>query len=1016
MFDLMVSEPNLMALSNSEPHIEALLDLCASKQAGITTYAHGQLSKPAYLSYSEFRTLVSQKADLLRHNQGICPGKIILIHLPSHLENVTWFWASILARCVPVLSAPSINTGDSRISHFNHLHRLLLEPIIITRQELVSGDFAENESLRVLAVEDIERLSRLKSETARQHQDDIPANGLLTGHFSRPLTAYAHKLSDSTTSGPSGYFQNHQVDNHINISGDAYTSDQVHYHAKKYINGATCSLQDVAVLMLTSGSTGDAKAVCLTHKQIFAAIRGKLSIMPLPQGSALLNWVALDHVASLVEIHLCAMFAGLDQVHVPALEMLEDPLLFLRLLSEHRVSRTFAPNFFLHKVQHVLTTASAQATQDIDLSHLLYIASGGELNNVATCVSLTEQLAKLGVSNRNIVTPGFGMTETCAGAIFNRKCPDVDAKTGNEFALLGTCVPGIQMRISPISHAASEMADDMDSPDTGGALEVRGHIVFERYFNNEEATRNAFTLDGWFKTGDLASIDASGNLKLIGRSKELIVVNGIKYLPHKLEGAINQANILGITQSYVVCFGHRPSRSSTEEIYVIYQHEYSPYDSEARMKTLNSIVRTVILFAAARPRVLPLPWGRLKKMTLGKLSRSKIQASLAQGLYTDDEILNTRMLQSYRDAHLLGPQDDIERILMTVFMNTLSINDLEMGSDSLILDPGVSSVDLMRLKSASEKAFDIPDIPIITVLTNATIRSLASAIRSIKQIQLKSEYNPVVTLQPSGPKSPLWLIHPGIGEILVFLGLVQYFPDRPIHTLRTRGFDLGQEPFSCLDDVVSTYYRALKEKQPHGPYAIAGYSYGSMLAFEISKLLEANNDTVQFLGSFNLPPHIKDRMRMLDWTAGLLHIAHFCGIITEQRSEELVDQLRELPQPPQVAKLLAEADPQRCKDLALTETSLQNWTNVAWSLQKMGWEYEPSGSVANLDVFYCQPLKMVARTREEYRKTKLNRWVDFVRGEVRFHEVDGEHYTMIGPDHVHAFQQTLKKALAARGL
>ena len=220
----------------------------------------------------------------------------------------------------------------------------------------------------------------------------------------------------------------------------------------------------------------------------------------------------------------------------------------------------------------------------------------------------------------------------------------------------------------------------------------------------------------------------------------------------------------------------------------------------------------------------------------------------------------------------------------------------------------------------------------------------------------------------------------------------------------------------CLGDVVTTYYRTLKKQQPHGPYAIAGYSYGSMLAFEITKLLEANNDTSPFLGSFNLPPHIKDRIRMLDWTVGLLHIAHFCGIITEQRSEELVEQLRDLPQPQQVAKLLTEADQQRCKDLALTEESLLNRTNVAWSLQKIGWEYDRSGSVSSMDVFYCQPLKVVARTREEYRNTKLNRWVDFVREEVRFHEVDGEHYTMIGPNHVHTFQQTLKKALAARGL
>lgn len=69
-----------------------------------------------------------------------------------------------------------------------------------------------------------------------------------------------------------------------------------------------------------------------------------------------------------------------------------------------------------------------------------------------------------------------------------------------------------------------------------------------------------------------------------------------------------------------------------------------------------------------------------------------------------------------------------------------------------------------------------------------------------------------------------------------------------------------------------------------------------------------------------------------------------------------------------------------------------------------------------MDIFYCQPLKVVARTRQEYRETKLNHWADFVRDDVKFHEVGGEHYTMIGPDHVPKFQETLKRVLAARGL
>lgn len=1007
-----------MALSHPEPHILTLLDQSALRHTGITTYTHGKRSEPVHLSYGALRTLVTQKANLLCRYHSIYPGKIVLIHLQSHLENITWFWASIIAHCVPTLSTPLANSSDGRISHFKHLHRLLLDPIVITSQELISSDFAENDILHVLAIEDIERLRRPESNAAAQAQADSPANVLLDNHPSQPVNNHTDNLSNGTTSDLAKCSTNCLISSRTDREEEtsAIDSHDPHGDMNSYLNGVTCSLEGVAVLMLSSGSTGNAKAVCLTHKQVFAAIKGKLSVMPLPQGSALLNWIALDHVASMVEIHLCAMYAGLDQVHVPAAEMLGNPLLFLRLLSEHRVSRTFAPNFFLHKLQHVLDTTSTHDTHDIDLNHLLYIASGGELNVVATCARVTEHLMKLGATNKNIITPGFGMTETCAGAIFNRSCPDVDTQSGSEFATLGTCIPGITMRISPTAHANPGAKHTNDISGTEGALEVCGPVVFERYFNNDEATRNAFTLDGWFKTGDLATIDENGDLKLVGRSKDLIIINGLKYLPHEIETAIDQARIPGVTQSFVVCFAHRSSQSSTEEIYVIYQHQYNTDDSEARINTLHSIVRTVMLSAGARPRVLPLPSGRLNKTTLGKLSRTKIRASLTQGQYADEEALNTRMLQCYREAYLLEPQDDVERTLMAIFINALDVKDLELGTDSLILDTGVSSVDLIRLKNASETAFNIAEIPMITMLTNTTIRSLALAIKTIQNSQSVIGYNPIVTLQSHGSKTPLWLIHPGIGEILVFLGLVQYFPDRPIHALRTRGLNAGEKPFEHLGDVVTTYYCALKKQQPHGPYAIAGYSYGSMLAFEISKLLEANNDTVQFLGSFNLPPHIKDRMRMLDWTAGLLHISHFCGIITEPRSEELVEQLRGLPQPQQVAKLLADADQQRCKDLALTEASLLNWTNVAWSLQKIGWEYEPSGSVSNMDVFYCQPLKVVARTREEYRNTKLNHWADFVREEVRFHEVDGEHYTMIGPDHVHTFQQALKRALAARGL
>jgi len=101
------------------------------------------------------------------------------------------------------------------------------------------------------------------------------------------------------------------------------------------------------------------------------------------------------------------------------------------------------------------------------------------------------------------------------------------------------------------------------------------------------------------------------------------------------------------------------------------------------------------------------------------------------------------------------------------------------------------------------------------------------------------DYDPVVTLKSSGTKKPLWLIHPGVGEVLVFVGLSQPLADngRPIYALRTRGFESGHTRFSSIIETVDTYVQAIRRRQPQGPYALAGYIYGAILAFETAKRL-----------------------------------------------------------------------------------------------------------------------------------------------------------------------------------
>ncbi|KAJ5970186.1 Thioesterase [Penicillium vulpinum] len=384
-------------------NIRSLLDQVAVLSAGIIAYPEGDRTDPVKLSYAELRNQALQRASWLQTREEFRPGGVILVHFRRHLDNITWSWATILAGSIPTLSPALVSTIEGRKAHFKHLHNLLQDPLLLSRRDLLTDSFGENEILRTVAVEEFEDYGLKETE------------------------------SDSAT-----YSQ-------TNGDGEGHANDS-----------------DVAVLMLTSGSSGNCKAVCLTHQQMFASIRGKLTVMPVSNGSSVLNWIGLDHVASLMETHLLSI----------------NPLLFLRLLSKHKVSMTFAPDFFLCKLLMMLDTTSKEAKQEFDLSKLLYLVSGGEPHNIDTDARVTRHLQSLGVSPSDLITPGFVMTEICARAIYDRNFPDIDIKAQREDGALGSSIPKIEIRIAPIDANEPSPGTQSNSADSGaangaGVLEVR---------------------------------------------------------------------------------------------------------------------------------------------------------------------------------------------------------------------------------------------------------------------------------------------------------------------------------------------------------------------------------------------------------------------------------------------------------------------------------------------------------------------------------------------------------------
>lgn len=768
--------------------------------------------------------------------------------------------------------------------------------------------------------------------------------------------------------------------------------------------------EDAAVLMLTSGSTGNAKAVVLRHKQIKAALAGKISHHRTNRDDVFLSWVALDHVASLCQVHFHALALGARQILVNKTDVASDPLYFLRLIHNHRVSVTFGPNFYLTHLSQVLERMQplSPLRTGLDLSCLKVVFSGGEANILQACVAATKHLRDLGTRGSPL-SPGFGMTETCAGCTHNIRSPEYDLEADLEFASVGPCIPGVAARVVRDDGTAIEEAD------TPGSLQIKGELVFQEYYNNATATKDAFTKDGWFMTGDTALIDSRGYIQLSGRTKDLIIVNGVNYYPHELENAIDEAQIPGVQSTYTAIFSHRPEGAATEKVVIVYAPTKNSEDAKGLSEASDAMSKiTARLFGVSPYNIVPLDTSLLPKSTLGKISRPKIAAAYRAGRYDSFYRQASELIKDYRQSILKKPETPTQAVISTTFSDMFNVPIEDIGIQSSLLDMGVSSIELIGFKTKVQGALDLKaEIPLISVLSNPTIKGIAEA---TEQLQKPKEYNPVVTLNATGDKTPLWLVHPGVGEVLVFLNLAKYVTDRPLYALRARGFEEGEEFFKDLPEIFETYHKHIKATQPTGPYAIAGYSFGAMIGFEVVKILESKGDEVKFVGSFNLPPHIRERMHQLDWVEAGINLSYFLELISEQYAHDISPAMHKLSHSEVLDHIFACAPPGRLEELSLTKEKMDTWVSLAHKMQEAALEYEPSGSVACMDVFHAIPLKLVAKNRRDWVDNKLSKWADFTREKPRMHKVDGAHYTMMAPDHIFSFQKILQRVLAERGI
>ncbi|MGD1256539.1 AMP-dependent synthetase/ligase [Mycobacterium seoulense] len=320
---------------------------------------------------------------------------------------------------------------------------------------------------------------------------------------------------------------------------------------------------DPATLIYTSGTTGRPKGCQLTHSNLLYETRGAKECLPtlLDEGQRLLIFLPLAHVlarsltlsafANKVTVgftsdikNLLPMFAVFKPTVVVSV-----PRVFEKVYNtaEQNAVNDGKGRIFAAAVQTAVDWSQAKdrgrtglvlrakhALFDRLVYHKLRAALGGECH--ASVSGGAPLGARLGHFYRGVgltIHEGYGLTETSSAITVNQ--------VGNvRIGTVGTLLPGNSMRI----------AED-------GELLVRGGVVFSGYWHNEQATRDAFT-DGWFKTGDLGTLDEDGFLKITGRKKEIIVTAGGKNVaPAVLEdqlrahALISQAMVVGDAKPFI---------------------------------------------------------------------------------------------------------------------------------------------------------------------------------------------------------------------------------------------------------------------------------------------------------------------------------------------------------------------------------------------------------------------------------------------------------------------------------
>ena len=394
----------------------------------------------------------------------------------------------------------------------------------------------------------------------------------------------------------------------------------------------------------------------------------------------------------------------------------------------------------------------------------------------------------------------------------------------------------------PVANTQFYVLDEHLHPvETGsvGELYIAGDGVGQGYLNRPELTAERF-LDNPFatdptaagpsklyRTGDMGKLLDTGELQCLGRVDQQVKLRGYRIEPGEIESALTA--FPDVKEAVVIAREERPGDQRLVAFVV----------PVATLVNGQFLSRTATwkdgLHQQLPAYMVPTEFVGVTAMPVTPNGKTDRRA-----------LLHLKAEAPVYPAQQAGPRTELEKKVADVWAEYLNLERVNIYDDFFEL--GGHSLIAMQVMTRLEKDLG-KRLPLATLFEHSTVEKLALMVQADDKA---ITWDSLVPIKPQGTKTPLYLVHGAGLNVLSFTTVARNMdPEQPVYGLQAHGLNGTDEAMDRIESIAAHYVASITAHNPDGPYALAGYSFGGVVAYEMAKQIEATGRKVTFLAVFD---------------------------------------------------------------------------------------------------------------------------------------------------------------------